>query len=231
MVEQDWSGTILIYVPGTLLFGCTGLCWWLIWSPVGPRHLIGWVTLGFPWIPGNPVPQINTLRPRQNGRHFKAAIFKCIFLNENVILSIEISLKFVPKGPINNIPALFQIMAWHQPGDKPLSEPMIARLLTHICVTRPQCVNSGLIGILRWRLAPLELAGCTNIRTWLTLFRIYFGLIQLYMLYGCILYGPIYYVFVYIMSCQLSTMEIQYIHNRTSVSISFIANPPLIQTW
>ena len=50
-------------------------------------------------------------------------IFKRIFLNENVIISIKISLKFIPKGPINNIPALVQIMAWRQPGDKPLSEP------------------------------------------------------------------------------------------------------------
>ena len=37
---------------------------------------------------------------------------------------IKNSLKFVPKGPINNIPALVQIMAWRRPGDKPLSEPM-----------------------------------------------------------------------------------------------------------
>ena len=36
--------------------------------------------------------------------------FKCIFSNETRI-SIKISLKFVPKGPINNIPALDQIMA------------------------------------------------------------------------------------------------------------------------
>ena len=48
----------------------------------------------------------NTLRPRQNGRHFADDIFKCIFLNENVWIPIEISVKFVPKGPINNIPAL-----------------------------------------------------------------------------------------------------------------------------
>ena len=27
-------------------------------------------------------------------------------------------MKFVPKGPINNIPALAQIMAWRRPGDK-----------------------------------------------------------------------------------------------------------------
>ena len=38
---------------------------------------------------------------------------------------INISLKFVPKGQINNIPELVQIMAWHQPDDKPLSEPMM----------------------------------------------------------------------------------------------------------
>ena len=37
--------------------------------------------------------------------------FKRIFLNENARISIKISLKFVSKGPINNIPALVQIMA------------------------------------------------------------------------------------------------------------------------
>ena len=81
---------------------------------------------------------INTLRPRQNGRRFADDIFKCIFLNENVWISNKISLKFVPKGLINNIPALVQIMAWRRSGDKPLSEPMMVSLLTHICVTRPQ---------------------------------------------------------------------------------------------
>ena len=48
----------------------------------------------------------NTLRPRQNGRHFADAILKCIFLNENVWIPIEISLKFVPKGPIDKFAAL-----------------------------------------------------------------------------------------------------------------------------
>ena len=84
---------------------------------------------------------LNTLRPRQNDRHFPDDILKWIFLNENVWISIEISLKFVPKGQINNIPALVQVMAWRLPGDKPLSEPMVVRLLTHICVTRPQWVK------------------------------------------------------------------------------------------
>ena len=43
------------------------------------------------------------------------------------------SLKFVP--------ALVQIMAWHRTGDKPLSEPLIVSLLTHVCVTRPLWVK------------------------------------------------------------------------------------------
>ena len=82
------------------------------------------------------------LRPRQNGRHFADDIFKCIFFYENAWISLKISLKFVPKVRINNIPALVQIMAWHRPGDKPLSEQMMVSLLTHIFVTRPQWVNS-----------------------------------------------------------------------------------------
>ena len=87
------------------------------------------------------VTDFNTLRLRQNGRHFIDNIFKCIFFNENVWIPIKISLKFVPKGPINNIPALVQMMAWHQLGDKPLSELIMARLLMHIYVTLPQRVN------------------------------------------------------------------------------------------
>ena len=76
-----------------------------------------------------------------NGRHFADDIFKCIFLNENVWIPIKISLNFVPKGPINNIPTMVQIMAWRRPGDKPLSEPMMVSLPTHICVARPQWVK------------------------------------------------------------------------------------------
>ena len=79
---------------------------------------------------------VNTWRPRQNGRHFADNIFKSIFLTENVWISINNSLKFVPKVQINNIPALV--------GAKPLSEPMMLSLLMHICVTRPQWVNGHL---------------------------------------------------------------------------------------
>ena len=59
--------------------------------------------------------RLNTLRRRPYGRHFQDDIFKCIFLNENVQISIKSSLKFVPWGPINNIPSLVEIMAWRRP--------------------------------------------------------------------------------------------------------------------
>ena len=93
----------------------------------------------------------NTLRLRQNGRHFADDIFKCIFLNENAWISLEISLRFVPKVQINNIPALVQIMARRRPGNKPLSEPMMVSLLTHICVTRPQWVKLFVWLYLWWK--------------------------------------------------------------------------------
>ena len=88
--------------------------------------------------------RFNTLRPRQNGHNFADDTFKRIFMNENVKISINISLNFVPNGLINNIPALVQIMAWRLPGNKPLSEPMMVNLLTHICVLRPQWVNDDI---------------------------------------------------------------------------------------
>ena len=87
-----------------------------------------------------PVPEhieAETKWPPFRRRH----LFKCIFSNENVWIPIKILLKFVPMCPIDNIPVLVLIMAWHIPGAKPLSEPMMVSLLTHICVTRPQWVN------------------------------------------------------------------------------------------
>ena len=53
--------------------------------------------------------------------------FKCIFLNGNDRIPIQISLKFVPMSPIGNEPALVQVMAWRQTGDKPLPEPMLTQ--------------------------------------------------------------------------------------------------------
>ena len=82
-----------------------------------------------------------TLRPRLNGCHFADDSLKLIFLNENVWILIKISLKFIPNGPIKNIPALVQMMVWCRPGDKSLSELMMVRLLMHIFVSQPQWVN------------------------------------------------------------------------------------------
>ena len=97
---------------------------------------------------------LNKLRPRQNSRHFADEIFQSIFLNENVCISLTISLKFVPK--FLNIPALVHIMAWCEPGDKPLSEPMMVSLLMHIHVTRPEWVNET-----QWRRNVCILLGST----------------------------------------------------------------------
>ena len=64
---------------------------------------------------------LNSSPPGQNGCHFADDIFKCIFMNEKFSILIQISLKFVPTGPIENKPAVVQIMAWRRTGDKPLS--------------------------------------------------------------------------------------------------------------
>ena len=81
--------------------------------------------------------------------HFADDIFKCIFLNENAWISLKISLMFIPKVRNNYVAALVQIMAWRRPGDKPLSEPMMVSLLTHICVKyelnlyRHECIRQS----------------------------------------------------------------------------------------
>ena len=70
---------------------------------------------------------INTLKPRQNGRHFPDDNFKCTFLNENVSISIDISLTFlwtIFQQAISH----YLNQCWH-------------RLPAHICVTRSQWVN------------------------------------------------------------------------------------------
>ena len=59
---------------------------------------------------------INTWKLGQDGCLFTDDIFKCISLDESTWILIKISLKFVPKGPINNIPALVQKRARHRPG-------------------------------------------------------------------------------------------------------------------
>ena len=128
---------------------------------------------------------VNTLRPRQNGRYFAEDTFKCIFVNVDIRVVMKISLKFVPKGPINNIPALVQIMAWRQSGDKPISEPMLVFVPTHICVTRPQWVNSIFWWIYwhmahtphYWDLTLTPLCSTAYIIWWVVLCRVQSGFI------------------------------------------------------
>ena len=110
---------------------CRHCCQWLsAWQPSGKLMMTNFL--------------IELIEAGKNGHHFPDDIFKWIFSNENIWILIKISLKFVPMGPINNILALVLIMAWRRPGDKPLSEPMIVSLLTHICVARPQWVKSNI---------------------------------------------------------------------------------------
>ena len=121
------------------LFCITGILWsslssvlinvYFVQSPITHDHSV----------------KINTSGLRQNGCHFSDDIAKCIFFNENARISITISLKFVSSDPMNNIPALVQIMDWRRPGDKPLSEPMMVSVLTHLCVTRPQWIKKNAI--------------------------------------------------------------------------------------
>ena len=116
-------------------------CFWNA-PPPPPSPLVVSLALGNPIITQNQaVTNHNKTIERVNGRHFPNDIFKWIFLNENVMISINISLNFIPMGQIKNIPTLVQVMAWRRPGDKPLSKKMMVRLPTHICVTRPQWVK------------------------------------------------------------------------------------------
>ena len=89
---SDWETRKIFVIKWTLVVltpECSGLIRTMLWPPM-----------------------FNTLRSRQNGRHFPDDIFKCTLLSENVWTLIKISLKVVSKCPINNIPALVQIMAW-----------------------------------------------------------------------------------------------------------------------
>ena len=98
LLINDWSGSGCIVVH-RWNYECTGKCCMSI---------------------------LTHLPPGQNGRHFPDVISKCIFMNEKFWILIP-TLKFVPKGPINNNPALVQIMAWRRSGDKPWSEPMLTQ--------------------------------------------------------------------------------------------------------
>ena len=134
--RQNFTSWKLLSIP--FLVVCIDNCF-QFW--VHDAYLISAVTVSkSPWdwlqaihLNYDPTRHVNTLRRRQNGRHFPDDIFKWIFLNENVIILSKISLKFVPRAAINNVPALVQIMVWCRTGDKPLSEQMMVSLLRYMC--------------------------------------------------------------------------------------------------
>ena len=119
-----------IWIARIKITGEMGPCWSAVWTSCrNYEECINCISF-----------KIITLRPRQHGRHFADGTSKHIFSNEHIRTSINISLKFVLKGPINHIPALVQIMTSRRQGDKSLSEPVLVSLLSHICVIRPQWV-------------------------------------------------------------------------------------------
>ena len=144
---------------------------------------------------------VNTLRQRQDGHHFTD---KCIFLHENIWILIEISLKFVSKGPINNIPALVQIMAWRRPSDKPLSEPTVVNLLTHIHVTQPQWGKTAMMH--------------TVLKTFCT---VWFVHIFCMLFTGCILFVTEICEGKTLLHCPKSGTRLKVFSNQTQVSVLF----------
>ena len=84
----DSNESVLMFLESESLVWCGN--GWNSWQPVIRHNWISWEkALG----PFNQLKlTLNTLRPRQNGRHFSDDIFKWIFLNENVWISITISL-------------------------------------------------------------------------------------------------------------------------------------------
>ena len=115
---------MVYYVPHVTKFAMTSRIKSLFF-----RHAMGTISMAINAPFGS---SLNSSPPGQNGCHLADDTFKCIFVNEKFYILIKCSLKFVPKGLINNILVLVQIMAWHRPGDKPLPEPMVVSLLTHI---------------------------------------------------------------------------------------------------
>ena len=72
------------------------------------------------------------MRPKQNGRHFADDFFKCIFLSENVVIFVKISLWFVRMDPIDYISVLVQVKACCRIDDTPLPEPMLTKMFDAI---------------------------------------------------------------------------------------------------
>ena len=65
---------------------------------------------------------INILRREQKGLHYVDDIFKCINVNQNLHILIQISVKFVPDDLTDKKISLIQEMAWRQGNSLNLSQ-------------------------------------------------------------------------------------------------------------
>ena len=48
-----------------------------------------------------------------------------------IFQTFSYALNLVAKDPVSNIPSFILIIAWHRPGDEPLSEPMMVYWYTY----------------------------------------------------------------------------------------------------
>ena len=77
--------------------------------------------------------------PGQNGRYLADIILKCIFLSENIWMSVKISLMIVCECPTDNEATLVWVLAWCRICDKPLYQQILNWFTeVHMCVTRSQ---------------------------------------------------------------------------------------------
>ena len=159
------------------------MTWWPILQGIC-RELLDSITRSDPKIPKNPVDNLSMSHLKQSapglqyvgqtkpvecdsfntlcGGDKTVVIFKTIFSSYFFVLpkSVYFVSNFIKmcsqwsRAPINNKPALLQIMAWCRAGDTLLSESMKAELLMQICVTRPRCKTK--YHILYWTIAWLD---------------------------------------------------------------------------
>ena len=132
----------------TMDFICTGI------------NNYGFTFAEYSFLSNETVHCLHTMRPRQNGRHFPDYLFKCIFLNDRLWISIKIPLKLVSKGPVNNIPGFGS-----DNGLVPTRRQAIIwtnDILTQICVTRPKGVNLAQIPIIKTRLFFNQIGLCSE---------------------------------------------------------------------
>ena len=92
----SWSLGIKVWVM---------MSWWKVIFYVSSHCQYRWCQLEGD-LPCEWVGVDNTLSLRQNGCHFADGIFRRIIMNGMFCMSIKIPLKFVPRGSIDNNPAL-----------------------------------------------------------------------------------------------------------------------------